>query len=126
MAMLDGAWPPHGVDHRDGDPANNRERNLRPATGSQNKANTGTYKCNKLGVKGVYRSGNGYQAQITKDGKRICLGTFTDLTTAMIAYNFAALEHHGKFARPDPEFILAAKQYLALRNLANFEYARAA
>ena len=49
-----GQWPPHLVDHIDRDPTNDRWSNLRAATLSQNRANSGLSRHNRSGVKGVY------------------------------------------------------------------------
>jgi hypothetical protein len=123
---ITGEWPRLQIDHANCEKADNRFCNLREATSSQNQANTYTAARNVSGFKGVrkirQKSGHSkFQARIGINGKSLCLGTFPDLTDAMVAYNFAALKHHGRFARPDPEFALAAKQYLALRNLANYQ-----
>lgn len=38
-----GKWPPHQIDHRDGNKANNKWRNIRPATSTENKGNIGLH-----------------------------------------------------------------------------------
>ncbi len=42
------------VDHKDGDPLNNRKTNLRKATPAQNAGNTKLLRNNKSGYKGVF------------------------------------------------------------------------
>ena len=46
-----------------------------------------------------YRPGERWRAQITKDRKVTNLGYFADEVDAATAYNFAAFELHGEFAR---------------------------
>jgi septum formation inhibitor-activating ATPase MinD len=54
---------------------------------------------NQVGYKGVSPSRPGkYIAQITAEGKRVHLGTFTDPKEAAKAYNEAAKRIHGEFA----------------------------
>jgi hypothetical protein len=88
------------VDHHNGDGLDNRQRNLRQATHSQNNANRRAY--GKLGIKGVRRSANGtlFISQIKDAGGRmIRLGTFANADDAAVAYDLAALARHGEFAR---------------------------
>jgi hypothetical protein len=93
--------PPSGmiVDHIDGDPLNNRRSNLRLATQQQNCFNsrsiTGASK-----YKGVARSHHGkWRAYISTDGKQSHLGYFDFEEHAAEAYNIAALDLFGTFAR---------------------------
>lgn len=89
------------VDHRDLDGLNNTRENLRPATRSQNMANTGK----RPGVfssiyKGVHRlKENYFKAYIMVRMKRIHLGYFRDEDEAAKAYDRAAVFHFGEFAR---------------------------
>src|ERR1043166_2099295 len=53
---MTGTWCSVLVDHRDGDPSNNRWDNLRRATVSQNNANRRLHRNNKCGFKGVVRN----------------------------------------------------------------------
>jgi outer membrane protein assembly factor BamB len=101
---MTGKWPDHHVDHRDGNGLNNRWRNLRDASQSQNRANA-TCRRNKVGLKGVTAHKSPctgivrYEARIAVDGKRICLGTFLTPEVAHAAYVAAAEKHFGEFAR---------------------------
>lgn len=89
------------VDHINGNRLDNRRCNLRIATGSQNRSNIGPTRFSKTGVKGVcFRVERGsYEAKIGLGRKRIHLGTFKTLEEASMAYNKAAMELHGEFAR---------------------------
>lgn len=95
---------PHGkkphVDHRDRNGLNNQRSNLRIATHGDNTHNQRIYSTNKSGFRGVFWSkrGNKWQAEIDCNGKTFYLGRFSDVREAAIAYNEAALYHHGEFA----------------------------
>jgi hypothetical protein len=94
-------WPAQMVDHRDGDGLNNRWDNLRLADGSQNQANRGAGKNNRVGLKGVKRANqkSGFTASIAHRGKSIHLGTFKTAQDAHTAYSRAAIDLNGVFAR---------------------------
>jgi hypothetical protein len=98
---------PHGqrVDHRNGDPLDNRKANLRLATHQQNMFNCGkrsTYKGKPTSssFKGVTwdKSCGRYKAQIAKDGVKHNLGYFHDPRKAALAHDHAALDMFGEFA----------------------------
>ena len=76
-AWVTGEWPTDLVDHKDLDKINNRWKNLREATFSQNRANILPYKNNKSGFKGIswYKPANKWVCRIGIDGKRIHLDT---------------------------------------------------
>jgi hypothetical protein len=93
------------VDHRNGNPLDNRKANLRLATHQQNMFNCGkrsTYKGKPTAstFKGVTwdRSCERYKAQIVKDGVNHNLGYFDDPREAALVYDHAALEMFGEFA----------------------------
>ena len=92
-----GEWPEQGIDHIDGNRANNSIVNLRLATRSQNAANRKNWRNE---VKGIYkRKDTGmYLALIRKNKKRIFLGEFPTTQEASAAYNKAAEALHGEFA----------------------------
>jgi hypothetical protein len=96
-----GKWPKNQIDHIDMRRDNNRFKNLREATDSQNKANRTAQSNNKLGRKGVqFNSKRGkYEARIRKDGVVTFIGYFDNLENAAKAYATAAESHHGEFAR---------------------------
>ena len=99
--MVTGAWPTAQIDHRDGNGLNNAWANLRLATNSQNKANTGRYKNSTTGLKGVSveRTTGKFLAQIQKDGQKVYLGLFPSPQQAHEAYLQAAKRLFGEFAR---------------------------
>ncbi len=96
-----------GVDHVNGNGLDNRRVNLRPATRSQNGFNVSSRANGTSKYKGVcwHKRKKGWQASIKIDGKLIYLGRFADEAQAARAYDAAARELHGEFARfnfPDP------------------------
>ena len=100
---MKGRWARPLIDHRDGNSTNNRWRNLRRATPSQNSANARRRRQNASGYKGVSldkRSGR-CRTRIGKNGRRIYLGTFHTPEAAHAAYVAAARKLFGEFARPD-------------------------
>lgn len=99
--LMTGKWPDHDVDHRDLDRANNRWKNLREATQSQNSANAPLTRRNTSGFKGVSfeKRRNLFQAYIGVAGRQINLGYFKTAEDAHEAYKRAAVEHFGEFAR---------------------------
>lgn len=98
---MTGEWPPHQIDHTDGNPGNNRWENLRLATNAQNQQNRKIASNNTSGAKGVMRIGNRFAAHITVGGKKRYLGTFGTLNEAADAYKSAAEQEFGEFARPE-------------------------
>lgn len=89
------------IDHKNGNPLDNRKNNLRFCTRSQNYMNKkGAYKNSTSKYKGVHwRKGrNTWRAGIGIDGKAIHLGTFKLEIEAAKAYNEKALELFGEFA----------------------------
>ena len=100
-AMAHGAWPDAQIDHINGDKADNRLANLRPATNAQNMRNLGAYATNTSGHKGVtwHKRAGKWMAQITVDGKCRYLGLFADKNAAVEAYASASAEMHGEFGR---------------------------
>jgi len=88
------------VDHRDGDPLNNKRSNLRYATRGQNSRNVPVPKNNTTGFKGVHwLGGNRWQARIGHNGRLIHIGVFRSRHKAASAYNRMAIALFGEFAR---------------------------
>lgn len=97
--LMNGQWPAHQIDHIDGNPANNRIANLRPAEISQNHANRRTLEKTKSGIKGVRWDRGKWCAQITVNGRYYYLGRFISIDDARAAYHRAAVAHFGEYAR---------------------------
>ena len=98
---LHGALPDSHIDHINMNRSDNRRDNLRHATLSENNRNRAKQSNNTSGYKGVTfhcRTGK-YQAKICINKRRISLGYFDDPSIASEAYQQAAKEHHGEFAR---------------------------
>lgn len=88
------------IDHVNNFSLDNRRINLRWATHSQNVLNVKSKRKAKTGFRGVHLSGKtgpncSYAAFIHKDGERLRLGYFGNRYEAALAYNEAALKHHG-------------------------------
>lgn len=98
---ITGKWPVGLIDHRDTDKKNNRFANLREATGSQNLANRGPTARNRSGHKGVcwHRLTSKWEAKIKVGKKNHHIGLFKTKQDACAAYNAAAIEYFGEFAR---------------------------
>lgn len=96
---MTGGWPSEMIDHRDGDKSNNRFENLRPASRSQNAANSRAR--NSAGLKGVSfdKRTSKWGASIRKGGRFTWLGTFETPEAAHAAYVAASVHVHGEFAR---------------------------
>ena len=90
------------VDHKNNNTLDNRRANLRVATSSQNLANRRRDKSkNSSPFRGVCfrKHRTRCSAQITVNGKSICLGSFDSEIDAAKAYDNAAKKYHGEFAR---------------------------
>jgi hypothetical protein len=98
---MTGEWCPLLIDHRDGNPSNNRWSNLRKATLSQSNANRRVPRNNRCGLKGVSRKGSGWRAAIHKNKRKHYLGIFPTPQAAHAAYVTAARKLFGEFARTE-------------------------
>ena len=89
------------VDHTDGDGLNNTRENLRIATNSQNQMNRAVRGGGTSKFKGVtwHTARSKWAAQIHVNKKHIHLGLFTNEEEAARAYDRAAIEQFGEFAR---------------------------
>jgi len=100
---ITGEWPLGEIDHINLDKSDNRWSNLREATHSQNTMNRPRRIDNTSGCKGVVwdRSRNKWAARIKLPERNKHLGRFSDREDAARAYELAALEHFGEFARTE-------------------------
>jgi hypothetical protein len=93
---FNGEFPDGDLDHINRNPADNRIENLRIVTRSQNKQNSGLYKNNTSGFKGVCLAGKWgtWKASIAIDRKRYYLGSFETKELAYQRYLEAVRELH--------------------------------
>jgi|CXWK01.1.fsa_nt_gi hypothetical protein len=100
-----GVLPPI-LDHANGDPDDNRIANLRPATRSQNAANSRKREDNTSGYKGVSRAGNGWVAHVKCGSRKHRSRRYDSPQEAHAKYVEEATKHFGEFAcdgeRPAP------------------------
>ena len=89
------------IDHINGNPLDNRKRNLRFCTQQQNCRNKiKASKCNIVGIKGVNLQFDGkFVATIGIDYKAKYLGRFKTAKEAALAYRKAEIKYFKKFAR---------------------------
>lgn len=92
---ITGKWPAEIVDHKDGDPWNNKWTNLRLGGNSINEQNQRkAQKNNGSGFLGAHRNRNKYQADIVHRGKHHYLGMFATPEAAHEAYLDAKRRMH--------------------------------
>lgn len=88
------------VDHINGNPMDNRCKNLRICTQAQNSLNNHGAKTNsKSGHKGVYwhKAANKWCSEVVSNKKKYYLGLFKNKLDAVEAYNNKAEELHKQF-----------------------------
>ena len=100
-AIQTGSWPTTQIDHRNGVRNDNRWANLRLATEVQNRRNSAPELARASDFKGVtwHKRDQVWFTRIYVDGQRIQLGTFDDEVAAARAYDEAARQHFGEFAK---------------------------
>lgn len=89
------------IDHVNGDGLHNTRDNLRVCTHGNNTCNTGLRADNSSGFKGVYRvkKTGRFAACVRLNGRNLYQGGYATAEEAARAYDAAAREHFGKFAR---------------------------
>ena len=103
--FMTGTPPPKGIDveHENRDRADNKWKNLRLATRSQNNCNAKNRADNTSGYKGVHRvSGTcpkPWFARITINKRIIHLGCFNTIEEAAEARRLGEIKYHGEFRR---------------------------
>lgn len=98
--IMTGDRPKKLIDHKNNIPSDDRWKNLRLATFSDNSKNRRMRSGTKSGFKGVNLRENGrFRAYLRVNKKRIDLGTFDSAEGAHAAYCEAAKKYHGEFAR---------------------------
>jgi len=101
-----GKEPENEIDHKNLNRGDDRFDNLRESTRSQNCSNKSVFfKKNRYGFRGVKKNWNKFSAVICVDQKEHCLGVYDTPEDAARAYDVAAIERFGQFARvnfPEP------------------------
>lgn len=95
------------IDHKDRDGLNNQRYNIRNASHMNNMYNKVSAKNSSSKYKGVSLCRSKYKdrvylawmAEISREGKKFYLGRFKNEDEAALAYNNAAVQLHGEFAR---------------------------
>jgi len=102
------------VDHINLNGLDNRKTNLRQATRQQNNANAPPREGTSSPFKGVYFAADRSKwcAQISIDGKSKHVGIFASETDAAMAYDAAAREQYGEFARLNTDLFLTPRHAL--------------
>lgn len=111
--IFHGGDPGGWLDHINGIRHDNRIKNLRRVTSTQNARNRGVSRSNTSGVTGVrwLKSRKKWSAQIYVNRTQIYLGLFLDINDAKEAYRQASLRLHGEFGRvaSDADLAVIAK-----------------
>jgi hypothetical protein len=109
---MTGSFPDAEADHVDRDASNNRWRNLRPATRSENGSNRALQVNNSSGARNVHwlKTRRKWQARGNLHGKQKHLGLFDDIEEAAAVAEAWRKEHHGEFySCPQPQDPLPPK-----------------
>lgn len=101
---MHGRWPTEEIDHINNNRSDNRIANLREASRSQNCGNQTVRRNSKTGIKGVMHDPSKFPlrpwlAQIGGGRKVKVLGWFETSAEASAAYQAAALDRWGAYAK---------------------------
>lgn len=101
---MTGTWPRAYIDHKDGEPRNNKWNNLREATAHQNAANKRRKRGSASGVKGVIynRFLDTWDVHISCKGRVYSYGPYYSVTSAWRAHAKYSQILFGEFSRSDP------------------------
>lgn len=93
---VNGEFPEHGLDHINRIRDDNRIKNLRLATASENKQNEKRHRNNKSGIVGVSwnKEQQKWLAQIMVNGKTIYLGKYSTIEEASLARRNGKIKYH--------------------------------
>jgi hypothetical protein len=113
-----GYFPENHIDHIDGNPSNNKIKNLREVSQQCNLRNTGNWITNTSGVKGVSwcKKGNKWMAKICVNGKQKNLGYYKNFNDAVMARYQAEKELNWKGCDSSSPAYLYLKQNNLLEN----------
>lgn len=104
------------IDHINGDPWDNRRENLRVCTHTENKRNQRRPRKATGAGKGVHLISGQWTACICAGNGNQRIGSYPTVREAELAYDAAALFHHGEFARLNhPEARTAGRSIEQLR-----------
>ena len=100
--LLEHGYLPPEIDHINSDRQDNRLKNLRPATRSENQCNRNALSNNTSGYAGVSWHGKSkaWVVRLMKNGKSKSIGYFKDLELAGLVSAEARSLYHGAYAKP--------------------------
>ena len=103
-----GEHPTGEIDHKNGNPADNRIANLRHLPHPENVWHAVTRKMS--GATGVYRRGRRWHARITVNGRPYYLGTYDTRKEASAAYRCAVRLLRGEFTRASAAHLIERRE----------------